>query len=160
MDAAGALVICCGHKRSRLGRPGVRVVATATATGAYWRERADLAAVPQAAAAVRQALDRCGWSLGEVDIVELAAPFAHQHLMIGAAAGLGEGDALVGRFERGEINASGGWLAGSAGSVAGLHAVAHAARRLRAGDGRRAMICATSGLAAQSHHVVLLEAQG
>jgi hypothetical protein len=39
-----------------------------------------------------------------------------------------------------------------------LQAVVHAARRLRAGEGRRALICATTGLAAQSHHVVLLEA--
>jgi hypothetical protein len=158
MDAACAMVVCCDATRRRLERPAVRVIGTATVTGAYWRERGDLASVPEAGAAVREALDRAGWRLGEVDVVELAAPYAHQHMMIGAAAGLGEGEGLVVRLERGEVNASGGWLAGSAGSVAGLRAAAHAARRLRAGDGRRAMICATSGLAAQSHHVVLLEA--
>jgi acetyl-CoA acetyltransferase len=133
-------------------------VGATSATGAYWRERGDLAAAPQARAAVDDALAGAGWTLGSVDIVELAAPFAHQHLMVGQAIGLGRGEPLVERFERGEINASGGWLAGSAGSVAGLAAVAHAARRLRRGVGARAMICATTGLAAQSHHVVLLEA--
>jgi acetyl-CoA acetyltransferase len=158
MDAACAMVVCCGGTLRRLARPAVHVIGTATVTGAYWRERVDLASVPEAGAAVREALERAGWSLGEIDIIELAAPFAHQHLMIGEAVGLGEGEALVGRLERGDVNSSGGWLAGSAGSVAGLRAVAYAARRLRAGDGRRAMICATSGLGAQSHHVVLLEA--
>jgi hypothetical protein len=158
MDAACAMVICCGDRRRRLQCAAVRVVGTATRTGAYWRERADLAAVPEAADALREALERADWRPGEIDIVELSAPFAHQHLMLGAAIGLGSGEALVERFERGEVNHSGGWLAGSAGSVAGLQAVVHAARRLRAGEGRRALICATTGLAAQSHHVVLLEA--
>jgi 3-oxoacyl-[acyl-carrier-protein] synthase III len=158
MDAAAAMVICCGERRAKIGRPAVRIVATATRTGAYWRERTDLTAVPWAAQAAAEALERAGWSLGEIDVVELAAPFAHQHLMIGEAIGLGAGETLVGRFENGEVNDSGGWLAGSAGSVAGLHSAIAAARRLRAGEGRRALVCSTSGLAAQSHHVVLLEA--
>jgi hypothetical protein len=158
MDTAAAMVICCGDRRLKLDRPAVRIVGTATRTGAYWRERADLAAIPQAAEALREALERADWGRGDIDIVELAAPFAHQHMMLGEALGLGSGEALVERFERGEVNHSGGWLAGSAGSVAGLRAVLAATRRLRDGDGRRALICATSGLAAQSHHVVLLEA--
>ena len=158
MDTAAAMVVCCGDQRNKLDRPAVRIVATATRSGAYWRERADLTSVAQAGEVVREALDRAGWSLGEIDIVELVAPFAHQHLMLGEAVGLGGGESLVARFEQGEINDSGGWLAGSAGSVAGLHSVLAAARRLRQGDGRRAMVCSTGGLAAQSHHVVLLEA--
>src|ERR1019366_1261857 len=105
------------------------IVGTATRTGAYWRERADLAAIPQAAEALREALERADWGLGDIDIVELAAPFAHQHMMLGEALGLGSGAALVERFERGEVNHSGGWLAGSAGSVAGLRAVVAATRR-------------------------------
>jgi len=158
MDTASAMVICSGGQRRKLDRPAVQIVATATRAGAYWRERDDLAAVPQAAEAVRDALEWAGWSLADVDLIELAAPFAHQHLMLGEAVGLGGGEALVERFEHGEVNDSGGWLAGSAGSVAGLHSVVSAARRLRDGNGHRALICATSGLAAQSYHVVLLEA--
>jgi hypothetical protein len=158
MDAACAMVICSGDQREALDRPAVRVVGTSTRTGAYWRERSRLDAVPQAGAALGDALERAGWSLGDIDIIEVAAPYAHQHLMIAAALGLGSGEALVERFERGEINDSGGWLAGSAGSVAGLRAVVHASRRLRAGEGRRALVASTSGLVAQSHHVVLLEA--
>jgi hypothetical protein len=55
------------------------------------------------------------------------------------------------------VNASGGGLGGSAGSVAGLHSVVSVARRLQGNRGR-ALVHATTGLACQSHHVVLLEA--
>jgi hypothetical protein len=158
MDGAAAMVICCGDRREALDRPAVRIVATATRSGAYWRERDNLTEIPQAADALREALERAAWTLGDVDIVELAVPFAHQHLMLAETLGLGRGEALVERFERGELNQSGGWLAGSGTSVVGLRGVLAAARRLRAGDGRRALICSTTGLAAQSHHVVLLEA--
>jgi acetyl-CoA acetyltransferase len=157
MNAACALVVCDDAKRNELERPAVRVVATASRAGAYWRERADLTDMTPASAALHDALDQAGWALGDIELIEIAAPFAFQHLMIAAALGLGAGEQLVARFERGEVNASGGWLAGSAESVAGLHAVVFAARKLRAGEARRALVHATTGIAAQSHHVALLE---
>jgi hypothetical protein len=55
------------------------------------------------------------------------------------------------------VNVSGGWLGGSAGSVAGLHSVVSVAQRLRE-NGGRALVHATTGVGCQSHHIVLLEA--
>ena len=116
-----------------------------------------------AGAAMADALDRAGWQLSDLDAIEINAPYAHQHLMVGAALGLGEGDAARGRGSRvtvegAEVNASGGWLGGSAGSVAGLHAVVSlVAPAARPAAGGRSCT-STTGLAAQSHHVVLLEA--
>ena len=46
---------------------------------------------------------------------------------------------------------------GSAGSVAGLHAVVSVAERLRQSGGR-GLVHATTGVGCQSHHIVLLEA--
>jgi acetyl-CoA acetyltransferase len=160
MDAASALVLADGSTAKRLDRSGVRVVAAASRTGAYWSQRAALHAAPHARAAADAALAVAGWEENDLDAIEINAPFAHQHLIVGHALGLGQGDDLVSRFEgddgRPSVNASGGWLAGSAGSVAGLHAVVSVVERLRA-DGGRALVHSTTGLGCQSHHVVLLE---
>lgn len=159
MDAATALVVCDAPTAARLGRPAVRVVAGATRTGAYWSER-DLTAAPELAGAADEALALAGWERGSVDHVELTAPFAHQLLLLADELGLGTGSALVERFENGTgdgptLNVSGGWHAGSAAGVAGLAAAAHAADRVR--NGGRALVHGCTGLAAQSHAVVLLE---
>ncbi len=161
MDAASALVLADGPTTKRRGLDGVRLVAAASRTGAYWSQRSDLHTAPQARAAADDALALAGWDASDLDVIEINAPYAHQHLMVGQALGLGGGDDLVRRFEsddqRPAVNASGGWLAGSAGSVAGLHAVVSVVERLRAGAGR-ALVHGTTGLGCQSHHVVLLEA--
>jgi acetyl-CoA acetyltransferase len=161
VDAASALVICDGDTAQRLGRPKIRLAGAASRTAAYWRQRTDLCDATAARAAMDDALERAGWSASDLDAIEINAPFAHQYLMIGEALGLGDGEALVARFEGtgagSEVNPFGGWLAGSAGSVAGLHSVVALARRLR-DSGGRALVHSTSGIAAQSHHVVLLEA--
>jgi acetyl-CoA C-acetyltransferase len=164
MDCASALVVCDGDRARGLGRDRVRLVAGASVTGAYWSQREVLADGGGAAAAAADALAVAGWGFSELDVVEINASYAYQHLLVGAALGLGEGEALVARFEGDEdggvsVNASGGWLAGSAGSVAGLHAVVGVCERL-AGRGGRALVHATTGLAGQSHHVVLLEVAG
>jgi hypothetical protein len=161
VDAASALVISDGDTARRLQRTGVRLVATASRTGAYWNQRSNtLHDAELAHAAALDALAVAGWQASELDAIEINAPYAHQHLMVAQALGLGDGDELVARFEGdGDgpvLNASGGWLAGSAGSVAGLHAVVAVVERLRASGGR-ALVHATTGLASQSHHVVLLE---
>jgi acetyl-CoA acetyltransferase len=161
LDCASALVIADGENARRLDRPGVRIVAAASRTGAYWSQRPELHTAPQARAAAEEALSIAGWQLPELDAIEINAPFAHQHLIVGEALGLGSGEELVERFEGiGEgpaVNGSGGWLGGSAGSVAGLHAVVSVARRLRESGGR-GLVHATTGLGGQSHHIVLLEA--
>jgi acetyl-CoA acetyltransferase len=110
---------------------------------------------------MHDALAVAGWQFSDLDHIEINAPFAHQSLMVAAALGLGEGEDAVSRFE-GEgdspvLNASGAWLGGSAGSVAGLHSVVSLVRTLRDTPGR-ALVHSTSGLGAQSHHIILLEA--
>jgi acetyl-CoA acetyltransferase len=161
VDAASAIVICDGETADKLGRPRVRLAGAASRTSAYWTQRDDLCDASAAAAAMDEALGLAGWSASDLDAVEINAPFAHQHLIVGAALGLGEGEQLVARFEGdgdgAELNASGGWLGGSAGTVAGLHSVVWLVQRLR-DRGGRALVHSTTGIAAQSHHVVLLEA--
>ncbi|MGA8722696.1 MAG: hypothetical protein WB557_32145, partial [Solirubrobacteraceae bacterium] len=130
-------------------------------TGAYWSQRPELHTAPEAGAAAEEALSIAGWDASELDAIEINAPYAHQHLIVGHALGLGSGEELVKRFEGdgggATVNASGGWLGGSAGSVAGLHAVVSVAQRLRQRGGR-ALVHATTGVGCQSHHIVLLEA--
>jgi acetyl-CoA acetyltransferase len=161
LDCASALVLADGENARRLGRPGVRVAAAASRTAAYWSQRPELHTAPQARAAAEEALSIAGWDASELDAIEINAPYAHQHLIVGQALGLGSGDGLVRRFEGDgdgpAVNASGGWLGGSAGSVAGLHAVVSVARRLRE-HGGRGLVHATTGIGCQSHHIVLLEA--
>jgi len=159
MDAATCLVVCDGATAAKLGRPAVRVVAGASRTGAYWTDR-DLTAAPELAQAVDEALELAGWERDSLDHIEISAPFAHQSLLLAAELGLGRGEELVVRFEgadgdRPTLNASGGWHAGSAGSVAGLAAAAAATERLRGGG--RALVHGSTGLCAQSHTVLLLE---
>ena len=161
VDAASALVISDGDTARRLQRTGVRLVAAASRTGAYWNQRSHT--LHDAESPMPPRWTPWPWRDGrplELDAIEINAPYAHQHLMVGQALGLGDGEALVARFEGDgggpALNATGGWLAGSAGSVAGLHAVVAVIERLRASGGR-ALVHATSGLASQSHHVVLLE---
>ncbi|MHB1469324.1 MAG: hypothetical protein ACYCU0_04475 [Solirubrobacteraceae bacterium] len=156
MDAATALVVCDDIVAGDLGGAHVRVVASASRTGAYWSQRSALHEAPEALAAATDALELAQWDLADVETIEINAPFAFQQLIVADALGLGEGERLVQRFERGEINPSGAWLAGCAGTVAGLHSVADAARRLRESGGR-ALVHATTGLCLQSHHVILLE---
>jgi hypothetical protein len=158
MDAAGALVICDGDTAERLGRPAARLVAGAARTGPYWTER-DLTTVPGLADAVDEALEWAGWTRGELDHVELNVPYAHQVLMLGAELGLG--DRLVERLEGEDrhgprLNATGAWLAGSAGTVAGLASAAAAASAVRE-QGGRWLVHGATGLCAQSHSVALIE---
>jgi acetyl-CoA C-acetyltransferase len=144
VDAATALVVCDDATAERLGRPAVRLVAGAARSGGWWTGR-DLTRAPELSGAVGEALERAGWELP--DRVELNAPYAHQQLILAEELGLGGPEA----FEDG-LTPTGGWLAGSAGTVAGLEAVARAARA-----GGRALVHGTTGICGQSHAVVLLE---
>ncbi len=165
VDVASAIVICDGPTADSLGRPKVRLAGAASRTAAYWRQRTDLCDASAAAEAMADALSVAGWEFSDLDHIEINAPFAHQNLMVAAALGLGEGEDAVTRFQGSgdgpALNASGAWLGGSAGSVAGLHSVVSLVRALRKSDPARpgrALVHSASGIAAQSHHVVLLEA--
>jgi acetyl-CoA C-acetyltransferase len=160
MDAATCLVVCDTATKDRRRLPGARLVAGAAQSGPWWTAR-DLTAAPELAAAAHQALRLAGWERDSLTRIELNAPFAHQQLLLAEALGLGSGPELVERFEDDDgtrsprINADGGWLGGSAGSVAGLAAAAAATSELR-DRGGRALVHGSTGLCAQSHAVVLL----
>lgn len=157
MDAAAALVICSDSVKERSGAAAVRVVATSSRTSAYWSQRPNLHEAAAARQAADDALAIAGWSMDQLDFIELNTPYSTQQLIVAKALGLGGGQELVERLERDEaLNPSGGWLGGCAGTVAGLRSVVDIARRLRQRPGR-ALIHATTGLCLQSHHIVLLE---
>jgi acetyl-CoA C-acetyltransferase len=151
MDGACALVVCDEDMARVLGRPAVRIAATATATDAYWSDR-DLRGAPALRAAAAEALAEAGWD-ALPDDVELCAPFAHQALAWARELNVGGAEA----YASGRLSASGGLLAGRPGIVAGLSAVAACTRRLRQ-EGGRAVAHGTTGLLGQSHHLVCLEA--
>jgi hypothetical protein len=157
MDAATCLVVC--DTDTARDRRAVRLVAGAARSGPWWTAR-DLTAAPELRAAAEDALAWAGWDRGSLTRIDLTVPFAHQHLMLAQALGLAEGEALVQRFEADSepqrLNPDGGWLAGSAGTVAGLAAAADAAAELR-DRGGRALVHGATGLCAQSHAVVLME---
>jgi acetyl-CoA C-acetyltransferase len=73
-DGAAAVALVDAGTHARTGRPGLRVLATATAGVAP--DLPGLGLVP----AVRQALDRAGLALDQVDVVELNEAFAGQVL--------------------------------------------------------------------------------
>ena len=85
---------------------------------------------------------------GGADIAELHAPYPHQELIVRSALGLNGST---------RINPSGGALASNAVMVAGLERIGHAATRLAAGEGQRAIAHATSGALLQQNLVCVLE---
>jgi acetyl-CoA acetyltransferase len=87
----------------------------------------------------------------EVDLAELHAPFSHQELILTESLGLDESTT--------RINPSGGALASNPVMVAGLVRIGEAARRLAAGEGRRAVAHATSGPLLQQNLVCVLEVE-
>jgi acetyl-CoA acetyltransferase len=86
---------------------------------------------------------------GDVDVAELHAPFSHQELIVAEALGLDDAKT--------SINPSGGALASNPMMTAGLVRIGEAAKRLQAGEGRRAVAHATSGPALQQNLVCVLE---
>ncbi len=88
--------------------------------------------------------------VGTIDFAELHAPFSHQELILIEALGLDE--------TRTSINPSGGALASNPVMVAGLARIGEAAKRLAAGEGKKAVAHATSGPLLQQNLVCVLEA--
>lgn len=89
--------------------------------------------------------------IGHVDLAELHAPFSHQELIVSEALGLDDAKT--------SINPSGGALASNPMMAAGLIRIGEAAKRLQAGEGRRAVAHATSGPALQQNLVCVLEGE-
>jgi acetyl-CoA C-acetyltransferase len=153
VDGACALVVADEAMAAELGRTGVRIAGCGTATDPYWTDR-DLTGAPALGAARDAALSAAGWE-GLPDVVEIAAPYAHQALMWGGEMGLGNAERVVEHLA-GDGSPRGGWLGGTPGVVAGLSAVAGCALALRERPGR-AIAHGATGLLGQSHHVVCLE---
>ncbi|HEY7225617.1 MAG TPA: thiolase domain-containing protein [Micromonosporaceae bacterium] len=86
---------------------------------------------------------------GDVDVVELHAPFTHQEILLRRALSLRDGV---------RISPSGGALAANPMFVAGLARIGHAARQIHRGGVRRAAAHATSGPALQQNLVCVMEA--
>jgi acetyl-CoA acetyltransferase len=96
-----------------------------------------------------EAAERAGVGRAPVDVAELHAPFTHQELILRDALHLDD---------RVTVNPSGGALAANPVMVAGLIRIGEAARRVMAGDARRAVAHATSGPCLQQNLVCVLEA--
>ncbi|HET6689393.1 MAG TPA: hypothetical protein VFG74_00875 [Miltoncostaeaceae bacterium] len=154
VDGACALVVAGDETLAALGRTGVRIAGCGSATDPYWTDR-DLTAAPALGAARDAALAAAGWD-GLPEMVEVAAPYAHQALMWGGEMGLGAPERVVEHIG-GPGSPRGGWLGGTPGVVAGLSAVAACALALREQPGR-AVAHGATGILGQSHHVVCLEA--
>jgi acetyl-CoA C-acetyltransferase len=82
-DGAAAVAIVDAATHQRLGLPGLRILATATA--GVDPNRPGLGIVP----AVRTALDRAGVALDDIDVIELNEAFAGQVLACCDELGLG-----------------------------------------------------------------------
>jgi acetyl-CoA acetyltransferase len=95
-----------------------------------------------------EAAERAGVGRGPVDVAELHAPFTHQELILRDALRLDD---------RVAVNPSGGALAANPVMTAGLIRIGEAARRVMAGDARRAVAHATSGPCLQQNLVCVLE---
>jgi acetyl-CoA acetyltransferase len=87
---------------------------------------------------------------GQIDVVELHAPFTHQHILLARALGVADGA---------EINPSGGVLCGNPMFAAGLSRIGAAAQQIISGDARRVAGHATSGPALQQNLVCVMEAR-
>lgn len=101
-------------------------------------------------ASARDAAQAAGVGQGNFDFAELHAPFTHQEIILREAMALESGL---------PINPSGGPLAANALMVAGLARLGESARRIWAGQGRRAVAHATSGPCLQQNLVCVLEGE-
>jgi acetyl-CoA acetyltransferase len=100
------------------------------------------------ARSVEIAARNSGVGARKVDVAEIDAPFSHQEILVRDALGLDASTA---------INSSGGTLVAWPYIVSGLLRIGEAARRIHAGEARRAVAHATSGPCLQQNLVCVLE---
>ncbi|KUL41453.1 thiolase domain-containing protein [Actinoplanes awajinensis] len=142
-DGAAALVLA-GGDRARQHPRRAWISGVAHRVDPPGLGERDLTLVPSATAAGEAAGLR-----GDLDVIELHAPFTHQELLLRAALGVGE---------QVRINPSGGALCGNPMFSAGLARIGAAAEEVMSGRARRAAGHATSGPALQQNLVCVLEA--
>jgi acetyl-CoA acetyltransferase len=144
-DAVAAVVLVAGERaRACVDRPA-------------WIRGIDHRIEPHALGArdltrsvsVEIAAAKAGVAERPVDVAEIDAPFSHQEILVRTALGLGDST---------RVNLSGGALAAWPYVVSGLLRIGEAARRVHAGEARRAVAHATSGPCLQQNLVCVLEA--
>jgi len=155
-DGACALVVASGAVAKRLSANPVWITGASTITGGYWSDR-DPADTSALEAATDRARTAAGWGSNLADVVELSAQFSFQTVQFANVLGLAATDDIC--------NPSGGWHAGNPITVTGLSRVAESVAQLRGSAGtrqisgaRRALAHGATGLGAQSHTVIALEA--
>jgi acetyl-CoA C-acetyltransferase len=118
--------------------------------------------------AAQKAYARAGLSAAQMDLAETSATSAAAELMTLEALGLAEPGKAIDLFRQGRdasINASGGALPANPIMATGLVRLSEAAQALwgqrpsSAKNSRRAVVHASSGIAAQSHCVFVVEVE-
>lgn len=144
-DGAAVMVLAAGDRARDLCEKPVWIRGIDHRVDSQALGSRDLSVSPSTALAGEKA----GVVGADIDIAELHAPFSHQELILAEALGLDD--------TRTRINPSGGALASNPVMVAGLVRIGEAAKRLAAGDGRKAVAHATSGPCLQQNLVCVLE---
>ncbi|WP_281899239.1 thiolase domain-containing protein [Phytohabitans aurantiacus] len=143
-DGAAAVVLAAGDEARRLRARPAWITGFAHNVDSPALGVRDLTTVPSATAAAAAA----GLRGGDLDAVELHAPFSHQELLLAAALGLGD---------RASVNPSGGVLCGNPMFSAGLSRIGLAAKLVMSGRADRVAGHATSGPALQQNLVCVME---
>jgi hypothetical protein len=141
-DGACAIVLGAGER----AQSGVAITGIAHNIDPHQLGARDLTKSPS----TQRAADAAGVASGPVDFAEIHAQFSPELAILAEALGL---DPTT------SINPSGGALRANTPQVAGLTRIGEAAKRLRAGEGRRAVAHASQGPCLQQNLVCVLEAQ-
>ncbi|MPZ28269.1 MAG: hypothetical protein GEV12_18120 [Micromonosporaceae bacterium] len=168
VDGSVAVLVASAAWAASRGLPAVHVTGIGWNTSSFWERGAALGRLESLAAAAAQAYGRAGLpDPAAVDFVETTDLTPFHELMAYEALGLcGDGEA-VDLLRSGAtapdgatpVNRSGGLHAGVPPFAHGLDRVAVAAEALLAGQGRRALVHAASGLAAQNNSVFVLRSE-
>lgn len=146
-DGAAAIVLAAGDLARRVSKRPAWITGIDHRVEAHGLGMRDLTSSPS----TRIAGERAGVGavvVGNVDVAELHAPFAHQEIILREALGLGDDV---------RVNPSGGALAANAVMVAGLTRIGEAAQRIMDGDANRVVAHATSGPCLQQNLVCVME---
>jgi acetyl-CoA acetyltransferase len=145
-DGAAAIVLATGDRARSLTDHPVYIRGIDHRIEQHQLGMRDLASSPSTTLAAA----RAGLGSGPVELAELAAPYAHQELIVRQALGLGD-DVTV--------NPSGGCLAANPVMASGLIRIIEAASRVAEGGVQRALAHATAGQCLQQNLVCILEGE-
>lgn len=145
-DGAVAFVLAAGERTRSICKTPVWIRAIDQRIEPHALGTRDLAALPSLALAAERVR-----ALGsKVDLAELMCLYPHEQVLLSATLGLGAST---------HVNASGSGFAGHPVMATGLVTIAHAARALLRGEGRRALAHAASGACLQHNLLTALEVE-